>query len=701
MSLCNGVNNVTRDIPCDTLTTRKYVPRRVLEASNEASNEEVFLRKLKCIFNKMCGKTAEAQYGQVIETLEEIKKNNLSSQTWIDVSKLILQRAIAEPNCHQMYLGLCSKIGGEFNGILIPKENGEKEKEREKGLKFGDLFPIAYDSELQQRLSIKDIDDDLLERMKEKMLSATRFLGELGKRISLFTTPANLLPPVNQLLAFLGDPSFQGDFAGMPSLRVECACTLLTLIGKTVDMNPNDQTENIFGIIERLGENKSLVPRLRFMAKGLHELRSHRWLPRILTKKDDPPTNGHSTNSSSSSSASNSSNSSNSMNLPLSSSSPLKISRVSPAREEKEKEKENGGEKEMSMEDAQLFSAMDNFVQKLDGKSSTCAYTALRKFTKSISSDQLKMLASILSENSDLLSSLSSSPPSSSLSSSPSSTSQLSSSPSKDKPVFPMRRGSTSFSPKSPASPLALSRNFHAIINLIKLNTSSSLSDEVNQSLVTKISTLKPSELIEVVGSIFRKMCEMPEEYSYCLNICLHLSSNAKTAPHTFQETLETCCQDETALRMFNTQASIDTYLKLVGDLERELGMDVQVVKRCVGNVQNGLYELTDQEASLLSHLESIIMSQTHSSPSSISSLSSPSVSSPVPSPSPFTTSSLSPPPPAPLSPPPLLQEIELRREQKNYKEEQEVKEKEIKSSSKENISTHARGRGGEGHMWS
>lgn len=40
------------------------------------------------------------------------------------------------------------------------------------------------------------------------------------------------------------------------------------------------------------------------------------------------------------------------------------------------------------------------------------------------------------------------------------------------------------------------------------------------------------SELIEVVGSIFRKMCEMPEEYPYCLNICLYLSSNSKTTPH-------------------------------------------------------------------------------------------------------------------------------------------------------------------------
>lgn len=47
----------------------------------------------------------------------------------------------------------------------------KSEEKKEKGLKFGDLFPNAYESELQQRLEIKDVDDDLLERMKEKMLN--------------------------------------------------------------------------------------------------------------------------------------------------------------------------------------------------------------------------------------------------------------------------------------------------------------------------------------------------------------------------------------------------------------------------------------------------------------------------------------------------------------------------------------------------
>lgn len=108
--------------------------------------------------------------------------------------------------------------------------------------------------------------------------------------------------------------------------------------------------EKIFVTIEQLGENKSLVPRLRFMAKGLHELRGHRWLPRILTKKADEA-------------SSNSANSTpNSAPDSIGSNNSTPSIEVSPA---KQREKENGV-KEMSMEDAQLFSAMENFVQKLN-----------------------------------------------------------------------------------------------------------------------------------------------------------------------------------------------------------------------------------------------------------------------------------------------------------------------------------------------
>eukprot|EP00026_Physarum_polycephalum_P003678 Phypoly_transcript_03691.p1 GENE.Phypoly_transcript_03691~~Phypoly_transcript_03691.p1 ORF type:complete len:676 (+),score=167.75 Phypoly_transcript_03691:77-2029(+) len=586
----------SREAASETCTVRKYIPRRVLEASAEASSEDVFLRKLKGYFNKMCINNSDAQVDQIVDALQEISTNSLPSTIWNCIAKFILQRAIAEPNFHPVYVGLCSKIVAKYP-CAIPDPSG--------GLKFGDLFPPAYECELQQRLSVENPDADLMERMKEKMLNGTRFVGEIGKKPKLFAKTSSLLSPVSLLLAFLDDPKFQGTFTGINSMCVECACTLLNLSGKTVDMPPTEATDKIFEKIQALGENKSLVPRLRFMAKDLAELRANRWLPRVLTKKSDeiptipigPPPS--------------------SLPAPLPAAShenPPQVIVSPPSTPKTELPSGGAGmngrhketeSKDMSMEDAELFSAMENFMQKLNGKSESCVANVMRKFVKSIPTDQAKILATVFGENPDLAC-----------------LAQPLPSPRSDK-IFSIRRSSSGVLAKSPSSPQPLSRNFHAIINLIKLNSAATYSDEINQALVTKVSTLQASELIEVVGSIFRKMCETPDEYPYCLNICIALA-DTKTSSMTFQETLETCCQDETALKMFNTQAALNTYLQLLKDLEQKLHMDMQIVKKCVGNVQNGLYELNEQEASLLASLEHIVTpistpSSTPTTPSSSS----------------------------------------------------------------------------------
>ena len=46
---------------------------------------------------------------------------------------------------------------------------------------------------------------------------------------------------VSLLLAFLDDPKFHGTFTGIHGMCVECACTLLNLVGKTIDMTPNEK----------------------------------------------------------------------------------------------------------------------------------------------------------------------------------------------------------------------------------------------------------------------------------------------------------------------------------------------------------------------------------------------------------------------------------------------------------------------------
>lgn len=102
------------------------------------------------------------------------------------------------------------------------------------------------------------------------------------------------------------------------------------------------QVDKIFKSIQELGENKGIVPRIRFMAKDLAELRQNKWLPRVLTKKtDDAPTPA-----------------------PQITVTPSPEKSV-PTNNHKDSSRANGKPTELSIEDAELFAAMENFVQKL------------------------------------------------------------------------------------------------------------------------------------------------------------------------------------------------------------------------------------------------------------------------------------------------------------------------------------------------
>ena len=59
--------------------------------------------------------------------------------------------------------------------------------------------------------------------------------------------------------------------------------------------------------------------------------------------------------------------------------------------------------------------------------------------------------------------------------------------------------------------------------------------------------------------------------------------------------------------------------LRLLKDLGNQMHMDSQVVQKCVGNIQNGLYELNETEASLLASLETLVKPSPPSTPSSSS----------------------------------------------------------------------------------
>jgi len=127
----------------------------------------------------------------------------------------------------------------------------------------------------------------------------------------------------------------------------------------------------------------------------------------------------------------------------------------------------------------------------------------------------------------------------------------------------------------------------------------------MGSSLLTKVDTLQASELTELVGSIFRKMCESPDNYVFCLVLVTRLATET-TATHSFKDTLETCCQDESALKMFNTQGALSLYMKMLKDLQINLHTDKDILRSCITKIQHGLFELSEDEMRLLAELEDI-----------------------------------------------------------------------------------------------
>ena len=52
----------------------------------------------------MCPSNFDTQVVQIVDVLQEISTNSLPPSIWNSISKFILQRAIAEPNFHTIFV---------------------------------------------------------------------------------------------------------------------------------------------------------------------------------------------------------------------------------------------------------------------------------------------------------------------------------------------------------------------------------------------------------------------------------------------------------------------------------------------------------------------------------------------------------------------------------------------------------------------
>ncbi|KAM9968074.1 hypothetical protein ACTFIW_002506 [Dictyostelium discoideum] len=99
----------------------------------------------------------------------------------------------------------------------------------------------------------------------------------------------------------------------------------------------------------------------------------------------------------------------------------------------------------------------------------------------------------------------------------------------------------------------------------------------------------------------------------------IHPTSESKKQPiakkhkpdlDSFKDVLISSLQDDFALKMFVKKRSLTTYMELLKDLYREFIIEIPLLLKCISLVHNGLYELTDEECTMLFDLEEMAQEQ-------------------------------------------------------------------------------------------
>ncbi|KAF8054978.1 eukaryotic translation initiation factor isoform 4G-2 [Scenedesmus sp. PABB004] len=248
--------------------------RQAYKVGGDLGQQERALRSVKGILNKLTPEKFERLLNQLLEvvTTADVLKHTIA---------LVFENAVAQPTFCAMYADLCLSLSKELPSFPPPE---------------GDDKPVAFrrvllntcqdefEGAAQAREELSTLSDPAEraaaeKRVKSRTLGTVRLIAELYRQEVV--KEAIITVCLRELLEVREGGS------APPEDNIESACEMVSITGKSLAAAESKKTRDALDAylarLARLGDDKTLSSRVRFLIRDVLDMSKNRWVPRRET----------------------------------------------------------------------------------------------------------------------------------------------------------------------------------------------------------------------------------------------------------------------------------------------------------------------------------------------------------------------------------------------------------------------------------